>query len=156
MTPTTFFAKFRPAMAHIAPVTAAAPPISHFISSMPLAGFIEMPPVSKVTPFPTRAKGASSPPPFQFITTMKESRRLPCPTPKRAPIPSFSIAASSRISTSSPSALSAEQRDANSAGNNLLAGSNTRSRAKNTPLASACRSLIKALSAFNASPPTAS
>ena len=38
-----------------APTTAPAPPMSHFIASMPAAGLIEMPPVSKVTPLPTKA-----------------------------------------------------------------------------------------------------
>ena len=37
---------------------APAPPMSHFMSSMPAAGLIEMPPVSKVTPLPTKATGA--------------------------------------------------------------------------------------------------
>ena len=50
-------------------VTAAAPPISHFISSMPSAGLIEMPPVSKQTPLPTKASGASPAlPPFHLMT----------------------------------------------------------------------------------------
>ena len=31
--------------------------MSHFMSSMPWAGLIEMPPVSKVTPLPTKAMG---------------------------------------------------------------------------------------------------
>ena len=31
--------------------------MSHFMSSMPPAGLIEMPPVSKVTPLPTKATG---------------------------------------------------------------------------------------------------
>ena len=34
--------------------TAAPPPMSSFISSIPPEGLIEMPPVSKVTAFPTR------------------------------------------------------------------------------------------------------
>ena len=36
-------------------MTAAAPPMSDFMSSMPAAGLIEMPPESKVMPLPTRA-----------------------------------------------------------------------------------------------------
>ena len=41
--------------------------MSHFIASMPAAGLIEMPPVSKVTPLPTKAVGAPpSSPPFQL------------------------------------------------------------------------------------------
>jgi hypothetical protein len=43
--------------------------MSYFMSSMPPAGLIEMPPVSKHTPLPTSATGASpSGPPVQRIT----------------------------------------------------------------------------------------
>ena len=42
--------------------------MSHFMSSIPPADLMEMPPVSKQTPLPTRATGASSPPPCQRIT----------------------------------------------------------------------------------------
>ena len=41
-------------MARIAQATAAPPAMSSFIRSMPSAGLIEMPPVSKVMPLPTR------------------------------------------------------------------------------------------------------
>ena len=52
-----------------APYTAAAPAMSHFMSSMPWAGLIEMPPVSKQMPLPTSASGASVPSlPCQRIT----------------------------------------------------------------------------------------
>ena len=44
--------------ADIAPITAAAPPMSVFISDMPCHGLIESPPESKVIPLPTRAKVA--------------------------------------------------------------------------------------------------
>ena len=40
--------------------TAPAPPISHFIISMPAGGFREIPPESNVTPLPTKATGDSS------------------------------------------------------------------------------------------------
>ena len=43
---------FSCAIARIAPSTAAPPPMSYFIFSMPSAGLMEMPPVSKVTPLP--------------------------------------------------------------------------------------------------------
>ncbi len=42
------------------PITPAAPHISNFISSMAAPGFREMPPESKVTPFPTSTTGCSS------------------------------------------------------------------------------------------------
>ena len=44
---------FSCAMARIAPSTAAPPAMSYFIFSMPSAGLMETPPVSKVTPLPT-------------------------------------------------------------------------------------------------------
>src|SRR3981081_2400736 len=40
-----------------APITAAAPLMSNFISSMPGGSFSEMPPLSKVTPLPTSTTG---------------------------------------------------------------------------------------------------
>jgi len=42
------------AMARMAPIMAAPPAISYFIFSIPSAGLMEMPPVSNVTPLPTR------------------------------------------------------------------------------------------------------
>ncbi len=56
-TATTFALALRPAISFMAPVTAPAPPMSHFMSSMPPAGFSEMPPVSKVTPLPISSHG---------------------------------------------------------------------------------------------------
>ena len=47
--------------AHIAEITAAAPPMSHFMSIIDAAGFRDRPPESKVMPLPTRATvGVSS------------------------------------------------------------------------------------------------
>jgi hypothetical protein len=43
-------------MACMAPIIAAPPAMSYFIFSMPSAGLMEMPPVSKVMPFPTRPR----------------------------------------------------------------------------------------------------
>jgi hypothetical protein len=50
---------------------------------MPLAGFIEMPPVSKVTPFPTRAKGASSPAAFPIHHHHKGVAPATLPNPQK-------------------------------------------------------------------------
>ena len=44
------------AMARIAPIMAAPPAMSYFIFSMPSAGLMEMPPVSKVIPLPDQAE----------------------------------------------------------------------------------------------------
>ena len=49
--------------------------MSPFMSSMPPAGLIEMPPVSKQTPLPMKATGVSPfLPPFQRMTTMRLGR----------------------------------------------------------------------------------
>ena len=45
-------------MARTAPATAAAPAMSHFIVSIPLAGLMHRPPESKVMPLPTKAMDA--------------------------------------------------------------------------------------------------
>ena len=49
-------------MAVIAATTHAAPDMSAFISFMPWAGLIEMPPLSNVTPLPISATCLSAPP----------------------------------------------------------------------------------------------
>ena len=48
------------AMARMAPIMAAAPAMSYFILSMPSAGLMEMPPVSKVMPLPTSPSDGSA------------------------------------------------------------------------------------------------
>ena len=40
----------------MAPTTAAAPPMSHFMVIMPVPVLIDRPPASKVSPLPTRAR----------------------------------------------------------------------------------------------------
>ncbi len=66
--------------------------MSHFISSMPAAGLIEMPPVSKVTPLPTKATGFSPGlPPFHLIASSRAGLLEPCATPSSAPMPSLAI-----------------------------------------------------------------
>ena len=57
MTPTTLTGAFISASARSVPSTAAAPDMSNFISSISAAGLSEMPPVSKVMPLPTSARG---------------------------------------------------------------------------------------------------
>ena len=51
------------AIAADASITAAAADMSYFISCIPAPGFSEMPPVSKVTPLPTKPSVGPSPPP---------------------------------------------------------------------------------------------
>ena len=51
-TPMTLMGSCNWARACMVPSTEAAPPMSYFISSMPSAGLMEMPPESKVSPCP--------------------------------------------------------------------------------------------------------
>ena len=98
----------RVASAFIVPATAPAPPMSHFMSSMPAGGLRLMPPVSKVTPLPTKAVGGPSgaPSPFQDRTSSCASRSEPWLTPSSAPIPASAISASPSTSMPTPSASS--------------------------------------------------
>ena len=105
-TPITLALALRVASVFIAPATAPAPPMSHFIDSMPSAGLIEMPPVSKVTPLPTRATGlAPALPPFQRITSSRGGRTEPWATPSSEPMPSVAICFSSSTSIDDAAAL---------------------------------------------------
>jgi hypothetical protein len=54
ITPTTRIGSLSSAQARSAPITAAAPDMSCFISSIAADGLIETPPESKVIPLPTR------------------------------------------------------------------------------------------------------
>ncbi len=54
--PVTFTFKASRAIAVIAAITAAAPPMSDFIHSIDWAGLSEIPPESNVMPLPTRAR----------------------------------------------------------------------------------------------------
>src|SRR6185312_12555518 len=87
--PTALTFALRAASAYIAPTTAAEPPMSVTISSMPSGGFRLMPPVSKQTPLPMKAIGAALAllAPFHWMTTSWLSRALPCPTPSVEPVP---------------------------------------------------------------------
>ncbi len=76
----------------MAPITAAAPPISIFMSDMPGPGFSEMPPLSKVIPFPTSTIGFSPfSPPFHSMMIKRGSMALPWFTASRPPIPTSVI-----------------------------------------------------------------
>ena len=105
-TPTALTLALRAASARMVPMTAAEPAMSHFMSSMPAAGLIEMPPVSKVTPLPTNAIGFSLPPPFHCMVTSWLSRSLPWPTPSSAPMPSLVISLTPSTFTSTPNSAS--------------------------------------------------
>ena len=69
-TPTALILAFLSAKFFINPTTTAEPAISYVISSINFAGFNEIPPVSKQTPFPTNAKGLDlEEAPFHSIVT---------------------------------------------------------------------------------------
>ena len=59
---TAFIEGFNLAIALKIPKTVEEPHISYFISSIDAAGFIDMPPASKVNPFPTSTIGFEFPP----------------------------------------------------------------------------------------------
>ena len=60
------------------------------MSSMNLAGFKEIPPVSKQTPLPTKARGLDFfDKPYHSIVTRYDPLTLPCPTPSKVFIPNF-------------------------------------------------------------------
>ena len=141
MRPTALTAALRPASASMRPATQAAPPMSPFMSSMPAAGFMEMPPVSKHTPLPTKASVLArlDLAPCHCSTTTREGRSLPCPTDSSAPILWALRSSSSSTWTSSPARVRSRMRSANSTGPSMLAGSLTRSRARKTPSATAFR-----------------
>ena len=90
-TPTTRIGALSSAMARMAQTTAAPPAMSSFIRSMPSAGLIEMPPVSKVMPLPTRPRtGDSGAPGGSWRRTMtRGGSALPRATPSSSPIPSL-------------------------------------------------------------------
>ena len=150
--PTALTLALRPASACIRPTTAAAPPMSPFMSSMPPAGLIEMPPVSKTTPLPTKATGASpSVPPFQCMTTSRGGRGEPCATPSSAPMLSFVISlVAEDLDLDAEPCQFLGLRSANSTGPRMLAGSLTRSRASIVPSAIAS-SVAKAARAASGS-----
>ena len=155
--PTASTLALRPASAAISPTTAPAPAMSHFMSSIPPAGLMEMPPVSKVTPLPMNATGLPAaffpfpPAPFHCITTSRASLEEPWATPSSAPMPSFFISFGPSTSTSMPSFSSSLQRSAISSGWRMFGGSETRSRARKTPSATARIGAQAALAAGPAS-----
>ena len=107
---------------------------------------MEIPPVSKHTPLPTKHTGffgffffpsSFSAPlaPSHCITTIRDSLALPHPTQSSEPNPSFSISFLSKISTFTPSLFSSSVRSANSSGYSTFAGSETKFRVSSTPSA---------------------
>ena len=97
MRPVIFKGICKSAAAIITPITAAPPDISVFISSILSAGLMEIPPLSKVNPFPTKTMGAS----FFLLPAYSRminfgSSLLPEATARRAFIPISFILSLSR------------------------------------------------------------
>ena len=106
--------------------------MSSFMAHIPSPGLIEMPPLSKVIPFPQSTTGGPSAPSGRCSTMMKRAGSSePWATPRRAPI--FSSAISSGPSTwqrsPAPPAISSAAA-ARVRGVRSLPGRVTRSRAK--------------------------
>ena len=88
--PTTLIESFNSETAFIIPKTVQPPHLSNFISSILSPGFNEIPPVSKVTAFPTSTTGLS----FRFPLLCSKmisfgSFLLPLPTAEIPPNPFF-------------------------------------------------------------------
>ena len=131
--PVTFTPSPSDAIARMAPITAAAPDMSAFISSMLAAGLMEMPPVSKVMPLPTRATCEVAPRGAYVMRTRRGGRDEPLPTPKIPPQLSFSRAFSSQTFTvTGRPATESFAAWARSAGARAFGGVLTRSRVKHT------------------------
>ena len=101
--PTRWTGSFNCAAAWKIPSTSAAPHMSYFISSMRSAGLMEIPPLSKVRPLPTKVIAgfflkAACLPAGRYSKTMKRGgSSLPWATPINRPIFSFSISLGSKI-----------------------------------------------------------
>ena len=118
------------AIARIVARIDAAPPMSDFIHSIPVASLIESPPESNAMPLPVSAIGEPFPPPEYLSSISRGGRTLPCPTPSTPPNPPFFSSASVQTLQVSPTCLAiACASFASSAGGRSSAGVFTRSRA---------------------------
>ena len=115
----------------ITPNIVAAPAISYFIFSIELAGLRDIPPVSNVTPLPTKNRCESLTTSFGFQTNRTNLGGLaePFATLKNEPAPSASRSDSSNTSTSNPAAIPIDSAiSANSSGPKSFAGVSTNLR----------------------------
>jgi len=92
MIPTTLTSGFICPIASKVPSTPAAPHMSNFMNSIPCAGLMEIPPLSKQSPFPTSTTGfALGLPPLYSSVISLGSWGVPCATARNDPIFSASI-----------------------------------------------------------------
>ncbi len=87
---------FTAATAAMSATTFAAPLMSCFISPMPAAGLMLMPPVSKVIPLPTKTSFRFAPFGVYDMWTKRGSRLLPRPTASMSFIPRRRISLKSK------------------------------------------------------------
>ena len=99
MTPNKLTGSFALAAASTVPATTAAPDISAFISPILLAGLIEIPPASNVTPFPTNEKVLDFLEPLYSRIMNRGGLALPIPTAINPPIFLFLISFSLKTLT---------------------------------------------------------
>ena len=133
-TPTALILDFLKARVFIRPTTVAEPAISYVISSINFAGLSEIPPVSKQTPFPTKANGFDLFLfPFHSIVTKYEPLILPWPTPSNALKPNFFNLFWSYTVTFNPNFLNLTILFAYSSGCKIFPGSETKSLVRKTP-----------------------
>ena len=137
--PTTLMAGLSSASARNTPSTLAAPHMSNFISSISGAGLIEMPPVSKVIPLPTRTVGATVlAAPSYRNTTKRNSSSEPLATAMNAPMPSLATCRGPNTShLMRGSFANAEAARASKTGVAWLAGRLPHSLASSTPCTAA-------------------
>jgi len=98
---------FSAATASIRPTTFAAPLMSCFMSPMPAAGLMLIPPVSNVMPLPTKTIFRFAPLGVHEMCTRRGSRALPRPTASMSFIPRRRISLKSKVTTLSALSLAA-------------------------------------------------
>ena len=153
-TPKTLMRGATAAMAFIAPMTAAPPLMSPFISHMLADGLIEMPPESNVMPFPTMAtlfSGCSGSPRCSMMMS-RGSLMLPAVTASIAPMPCSIMSSRPRTVIERPASFAISvATSAMRTGLTTFAGSFTRSRASAAHSASSlplCDALLQCLRAM--------
>ena len=143
-TPTAFIFAFLIAKLWISPATTADPAMSYFISSINFAGFKEIPPVSKQTPFPTNDKGwfLFFLSPYHSKVTRNDSLALPLPTPSKEFMPKLFSLDSLYTVTFTPNFFNFNSLLTYSFGYKTFGGSETKSLAKFVPTSIAWNFLI--------------
>src|SRR3954465_10690839 len=137
------------AIARIVARIDAAPPMSHFIVSMPEGSFGARPPESNATPLPVSAMGVALPAPMYRSSIMRGGFTDPFPTPRIPPNPPCASWFSFHTLQVRPTALAIRCASrAISAGGMSPAGVLTRSRAQRTDAATIPPAFAPSFAAF--------